>query len=116
MVMLQRGGPPDAAASPVDGLLYLRGDLGGSAGAPTGEVSLRLFDGVLGPTPLALAEASASLDAGQRLSFSCALEPADARGGGHVRASGSVPLRQPCARKTGLNKPNSNQRVINSLM
>ena len=61
---------------------------------PEGEVVVRLYDGAIGPTYLAQAQAQASLDAAQQLSFSADLAPAEAgRHSGHVRVSGNVPLR-----------------------
>lgn len=67
---------------------------GGSAAVPEGEVVVRLYDGAIGPTYLAQAQAEASLNATQQLSFSADLAPAEAgRHSGHVRVSGSVPLR-----------------------
>ncbi len=67
---------------------------GGSAAVPEGEVVVRLYDGAVGPTHLAHAQAQASLGAGQQLAFSADLAPAEAgRHSGHVRVSGVVPLR-----------------------
>ena len=55
---------------------------------------VRLYDGAIGPTYLAQAQAQASLDAAQQLSFSADLAPAEAgRHSGHVRVSGNLPLR-----------------------
>ncbi len=55
---------------------------------------VRLYDGAIGPTYLAQAQAQASLDAAQQLSFSADLAPAEAgRHSGHVRVSGNIPLR-----------------------
>ena len=65
---------------------------GGSAQAPQGEVSVRLFEGAIGPTRLEVAEAQASIDASQRLDFNIELAPAEQRASGHVKASGTVPL------------------------
>ncbi len=61
---------------------------------PEGEVVVRLYDGAIGPTYLAQAQAQASLDAAQQLSFSADLAPAEAgRHSGHVRVSGNIPHR-----------------------
>ena len=61
---------------------------------PEGEVVVRLYDGAIGPTYLAQAQAQASLDAAQQLAFSADLAPAEAgRHSGHMRVSGSIPLR-----------------------
>ena len=96
--------PPDGAPppSPVDGLLYVQASIGGSAAAPTGDVLVRLYDGALGATRLATAEASATLGADGRLDFAGAVVPAPpgaggggVAGGGHVRAAGSIPLLAP---------------------
>ena len=46
---------------------------GGSAAVPEGEVSVRLYDGAIGPTYLAQAQAQASLSAAQQLAFSADL-------------------------------------------
>ncbi len=51
---------------------------GGSAAVPEGDVVVRLYDGAIGPTYLAQAQAQASLDAAQQLSFSADLAPAEA--------------------------------------
>ena len=60
---------------------------------PEGELVVRLFDGAIGPTQLAQAQATASLDAAQRLSFSMDFAPAEPRSGGFARITGSLPLR-----------------------
>ena len=63
---------------------------------------VRLYDGAVGPTYLAQAQAQASLNAAQQLAFSADLAPAEAgRHSGHVRVSGSVPLRPPLAGTAG---------------
>ena len=55
---------------------------------------LDLYEGAVGPTVLASAQAEARLDASQQLSFSADLAPAEAgRHSGHVRVRGSLPLR-----------------------
>ncbi|KAL0047976.1 hypothetical protein WJX82_004829 [Trebouxia sp. C0006] len=78
--------------SPVNGLLFVHGTIGGSASVPEGEIVVRLFEGAIGPTRLAQATATACLDSQQRLAFDCHLEPAQARQTGHVKLSGSLPL------------------------
>ena len=60
---------------------------------PEGELVVRLFDGAIGPTQLAQAQATASLDAAQRLSFGMDFAPAEPRSGGFARVTGSLPLR-----------------------
>ena len=63
---------------------------------------VRLYDGAVGPTYLAQAQAQASLNAAQQLAFSADLAPAEAgRHSGHVRVSGSIPLRPPLPSPAG---------------
>jgi hypothetical protein len=89
------GAGPDAD-SPVNGLLYVSGALGGSWARPTGEVAVRLYDGAIGATRLAAATASARLAEGGALSFNVDVVPAGGhRRAGHVRAAGTLPLRAP---------------------
>lgn len=64
---------------------------------------MRLFDGAIGPTQLSQAQATASLDAAQRLKFGMDLEPAEPRTGGFARVTGSVPLRSPAHPTAGGN-------------
>jgi hypothetical protein len=81
------------AGSPINGLLYVSGTVGGSKAAPTGEVAVRLYDAAVGPTRLAQAQASARLADNMQLSFSVDVVPAEGhRHSGHIRAAGSVPL------------------------
>ena len=73
---------------------------------PEGEVVVRLYDGAVGPTYLAQAQAQASLNAAQQLAFSADLAPAEAgRHSGHVRVSGSIPLRPPLPSPAGEQLP-----------
>ena len=58
---------------------------------------VRIYDGAVGTTRLAQAEANAELDNEQRLSFSMHLVPADLRQTGHVDLAGSIPLMAPPA-------------------
>ena len=58
---------------------------------------VRIYDGAVGTTRLAQAEANAELDNEQRLSFSMHLVPADLRQTGHVDLAGSIPLMPPPA-------------------
>ena len=58
---------------------------------------VRIYDGAVGTTRLAQAEANAELDNEQRLSFSMHLAPADLRQTGHVDLAGSIPLMPPPA-------------------
>lgn len=81
--------------SPVSGLLYLRGNIGGTPDKPQGDLSLRLYEGALGPTRLASAQASMAVDERQVLTFDLDAAPAESRQPGHVQASGVVPLGGP---------------------
>ncbi|KAK9862508.1 hypothetical protein WJX84_009406 [Apatococcus fuscideae] len=83
--------PAPVTASPINGLLSLRGKLGGSATTPQGEVAMQLYQGSVGTIRLSEAEARASLDEQQRLSFKVGLAP-DLRQGGAIRVSGLLPL------------------------
>ena len=75
---------------------------------------VRLYDGAVGPTYLAQAQASASLNAAQQLAFSADLAPAEAgRHSGHVRVSGSIPLRPPLLAPAGTHR--RTQVVTNSI-
>jgi hypothetical protein len=80
--------------SPINGLLYMSGTLGGSMEQPTGEVAVRLYDAAIGTTRLSRAEALARLNDAQQLSFNVDIVPADghSRQAGHVRAAGTLPL------------------------
>ena len=53
---------------------------------------VRLYDGAIGPTQLAQAEAHVSLNAAQRLSFGMDFAPVEPRSGGLARVNGSLPL------------------------
>ena len=74
----------------LSGLLYVSGDLAGSATAPEGKVSVRLVDGAVRSTRLAVAEAAAALTSNQRVTFDVALAPA--AGEGHIKITGSAPV------------------------
>lgn len=65
---------------------------GGSASEPQGDVVVRLYDGAVGPTRLASAQARASIDGDQRLEFNVELAPAGPRNSGHVNVRGTLPL------------------------
>ena len=61
---------------------------------PEGELVVRLYEGAVGPTRLAQAQARAAVDARQRLTFSADLVPAEAgRHAGHMHVAGGLPLR-----------------------
>lgn len=104
---LMRGpaAPTDERTSPIEGLLYLSGNVAGSARRPTGEVALRLYDGAIGDTRLARAAAQATLNNDTTLRFAADLAPAERgattmlgtqskppRAGGSVTVDGSVAL------------------------
>lgn len=78
--------------SPISGLFYLRGSLGGSIDNPSGAVTLRLEDGAVGRARLSRAVASAALSPEQVLTVDVEVAPAD--GPGVVRLNGTVPLPQ----------------------
>jgi len=83
-------GAAGGGGSTLNGNLYVRGRLRGSADAPQGDLNVRLLDGVLGSTALAKAEANAAVTAERRLAFDAQLQPATAPG--HVKVVGSVPF------------------------
>lgn len=79
--------------SPINGMLYISGTLGGSKTAPSGEVAVRLYDAAIGPTRLSQAQASARLSDKMQLSFNVDVVPVEGhRKSGHIRAAGSIPL------------------------
>lgn len=59
---------------------------------PEGDLVVRLYDGAIGPTQLAQAQANVALDAAQRLSFGMDFAPAEPRSGGLAKVKGSLPL------------------------
>jgi len=81
------------AASPVSGLLNVRGVLGGSVSAPTGLIKVKLLDGALGRQRLARSTASLALNTQQQLSVDVELAPADSHG--YVKLAGSIDLLGP---------------------
>lgn len=87
---LQQGADAD---SPINGMLYVSGNVGGSRDQPAGEVAVRLYDAAVGPTRLAQAQASARLSESQQLTFNVDIVPAEGhRQSGHVKVVGVVPL------------------------
>jgi hypothetical protein len=81
--------------SPINGLLYVSGTLGGSQHSPTGEIAVRLYDAAVGPTRLSQAQASARVMENGQLSFTVDVVPVEGhRKSGHIRASGTIPLTQ----------------------
>lgn len=92
---LQKGATAvgDDADSPINGLLYVSGTLGGSKDTPTGEVAVRVYDAAIGATRLAQAQASARLSESMVLSFNVDIVPVEGhRKSGHIRAAGNIPL------------------------
>jgi len=87
--------------SPINGLLYVSGTLGGSTSSPTGELAVRVYDAAVGPTRLAQAQASARLAENMQLSFNVDIVPVEGhRKSGHVRAAGTIPLAAIESRKS----------------
>lgn len=81
---------------------------GGSADVPEGELVVRLYEGAVGPTRLAQAQARAAVDARQRLTFSADLVPAEAgRHAGHMHVAGGLPLRPTPPVAAGMFSPSS---------
>ena len=73
---------------------------GGSAAVPEGEVSVRLYDGAIGPTYLAQAQAQASLSAAQQLAFSADLCPPPQVSSESHPPSRAIPM--PCSKRWDL--------------
>lgn len=85
--------PERGTDSPINGLLYVSGTLGGSVTAPTGEVAVRVYEAAVGSTRLAQAQASARLTENMQLTFNVDVVPVEGhRKSGHIRASGSLPF------------------------
>ena len=80
--------------SPINGQLFMSGSLRGSKESPSGDVTVRIYDAVVGPTRLANAQASAKINDGKDLTFDVNIVPLDGqRSSGHIVASGKVPLQ-----------------------
>jgi len=105
---LQQASVGPDSDSPINGMLYLSGTLGGSKDAPSGEIAVRLFDAAVGPTRLAQAQASARLSEKMQLSFNVDVVPVEGhRKSGHIRASGSIPLTSNEENSTQISTTNS---------
>ena len=78
--------------SPVKGLLYVRGSVGGSVGSPEGVLSIRLYDGAVGPTRLSNAEAYLKVDERQQVTLKLEAVPSEMRG--FLKVDGSLPAFQ----------------------
>ena len=91
-----RGLQDSAAAdadSPINGLLFIDGDIKGSRDQPTGKITISAFEAAVGETRLAETEAKAWLDQHQHLSFSLKVVPVEGhRQSGYVTAEGMIPL------------------------
>ena len=80
--------------SPISGQLFMSGSLRGSKDSPSGDVTLRVYDAVVGPTRLSNAQASAKLNDGKDLTFDVNIVPLDGqRSSGQIAASGKVPIQ-----------------------
>ena len=80
--------------SPINGQLFMSGSLRGSKESPSGDVTVRIYDAVVGPTRLSNAQASAKINDGKDLTFDVNIVPLDGqRSSGHIVASGKVPLQ-----------------------
>ena len=81
-------------SSPISGQLFMSGSLRGSKDSPSGDVTLRVYDAVVGPTRLSDAQASAKLTEGKDLTFDVNIVPLDGqRSSGQIIASGKVPIQ-----------------------
>lgn len=79
--------------SPISGQLFMSGSLGGSKSSPIGDVTVRVYDAVVGPTRLSNAQASAKIDDGKDLLFDVNIVPIDGqRSSGQIVASGKLPI------------------------
>ena len=75
----------------------MSGSLRGSKDSPSGDVTVRVYDAVVGPTRLSNAQASAKLTDGKDMTFDVNIVPLDGqRSSGQIVASGKVPI-QPVA-------------------
>lgn len=96
---INRMSGPDQAddTSPISGQLFMSGSLRGSKDSPSGDVTVRVYDAVVGPTRLSNAQASAKLTDGKDMTFDVNIVPLDGqRSSGQIVASGKVPI-QPVA-------------------
>ena len=99
------------ADSPIAGMLYVSGTLGGSKANPTGEVAVRVYEAAIGPTRLAQAQAFARITENMLLVFNVDIIPVEGhRKSGYVRASGTVPLSS----KSQTRNPKSQVSTIGS--
>ena len=81
------------AESPIAGMLYVSGSVGGSKEKPNGELMIKVYDASIGSTKLSQAQASARVSDDMLMAFNVDMIPIEGhRKTGHVRASGSIPL------------------------
>lgn len=76
--------------SPVNGLLFVRGTIGGSNDTPQGLVTLELFDGSIGTTQLSNASARVVLGPNRTVDFRLESTPSESKG--LLCIEGKVPL------------------------
>lgn len=86
------GADQSETTSPISGQLFMSGSLGGSKCSPTGDVTVRVYDAVVGPTRLSNAQAAAKID-GEDILFDVNIVPLDGqRSSGQIVASGKLPI------------------------
>lgn len=78
--------------SPVNGLLFVRGTIGGSFEVPQGYVGLELYDGTIGTTQLSTANAQVALGPHRSVEFKLDSAPLESKG--FLMVEGTVPLPQ----------------------
>ena len=78
--------------SPVNGLLFVRGTVGGSVEAPEGMLELELYDGMIGTAPLATASAQLELGPQRIVEFKLESTPSESKG--HLRIEGTMPVNE----------------------
>lgn len=99
--------------SPINGQLFMSGSLTGSKDSPSANVTVRVYEAVVGRTRLSNAQASAQMTDGSDLSFDVNIVPLDGqRSSGQIVASGKVPL-QHIFRKDGVDSDSGELMDIN---
>jgi len=79
-------------SSPVNGLLFVRGSIGGSIDAPQGFLNLDLYDGMIGQTHLSTAGAKIALGPQQEIEFRLDSTPLESKG--FLKVEGTLPYSQ----------------------
>eukprot|EP00210_Caulerpa_lentillifera_P007372 g7046.t1 len=79
-------------SSPVNGLLFVRGTIGGSIDAPQGFLNLDLYDGMIGQTHLSTAGAKIALGPQQEIEFRLDSTPLESKG--FLKVEGTLPYSQ----------------------